>query len=172
MLLPSCQLSLGYFQCFSQHPQLWVVILISQTHIDQVVKPSVRDWDKARKRSDSGPTKICVGKEKVDSNFDSQARLNLIKDPDAKSGPFVQLGQQPKVETPITVTTSSSSSFTSTTTTMIPSPYYGLKASIYICIIYWSNLYHHHQSAIYQLFVLLCGQNPENLERLLKISSS
>ena len=162
MLLPSCQLSLGYFQCFSQHYQLWLVILISQTHIDQVAKPSVRDWDKARKRSDSGPTKICVGKEKVDSNFDSQARLNLIKDPDAKSGPFVQLGQQPKVETPITVTTSSSSSFTSTTTTMIPSP----------CIIYWSNLYHHHQSAIYQLFVLLCGQNPENLERLLKISSS
>ena len=114
MLLPSCQLSLGYFQCFSQHHQFWVVILISQTHIDQVAKPSVRDWDKARKRSDSGPTKICVGKEKVDSNFDSQARLNLIKDPDAKSGPFVQLGQQPKVETPITVTTSSSSSFTST----------------------------------------------------------
>ena len=169
MLLPSCQLSLGYFQCFSQHHQFWVVILISQTHIDQVAKPLVRDWDKARKRSDSGPTKICVGKEKVESNFDSQARLNLIKDPDAKSGPFVQLGQQPKVETPITVTTSSSSSFTSTQ----QQQWYHPHKPRYIYVLYVEvNLYHHHQSAIYQLFVLLCGQNPENLERLLKISSS
>ena len=169
MLLSSCQLSLGYFQCFSQHHQLWVVISY-QPDSHRSSRQTIGAWlRQGQELIGLGSDKICVGKEKVDSNFDSQARLNQIKDPDAKSGPFVQLGQQPKVETPITVTTSSSSSFTSTQ----QQQWYHPHKPRYIYVLYVEvNLYHHHQSAIYQLFVLLCGQNPENLERLLKISSS
>ena len=47
-----------------------------------------------------------------------------------------------------------------------------ISLDIYIYVLYIEVICITTIKAQYQLFVLLCGQNPENLERLLKISSS